>query len=107
MTEMYGRCAAAWRSMAHEVFAICMSETKPSCMRAPPEAVKMITGRCSAVARSNRRVTFSPTTLPMDPMKKVDSMMPMAHFKPAMEPWPVRTPSSRPVFPRWASSLSR
>ena len=69
-------------------------------MRAPPEAVKMITGRCSAVARSNRRVTFSPTTLPMDPMKKVDSMMPMAHFKPAMEPWPVRTPSSSPVFPR-------
>ena len=58
----------------------------PSCMRAPPEAVKMITGRCSAVARSNRRVTFPPTTLPMDPMKKVDSMMPMAHFKPAMEP---------------------
>ena len=86
MTEMYGKCAAAWRSMAHEVFAICMSETKPSCMRAPPEAVKMITGRCSAVARSNRRVTFSPTTLPMDPMKKVDSMMPMAHFKPAIEP---------------------
>ena len=55
-------------------------------MRAPPEAVKMITGRCSTVARSNRRVTFSPTTLPMDPMKNVDSMMPMAHFKPAMEP---------------------
>ena len=86
MTEMYGRCAAAWRSMAHEVFAICMSETKPSCMRAPPEQVNSTSGRPSSVACSARRVMRSPTTLPMDPMKKVDSMMPMAHFKPAMEP---------------------
>ena len=63
-TEMYGRCASAWRWIAHDVFAICISDTSPSCMRAPPEAVNMTTGRCRRVARSNRRVTFSPTTLP-------------------------------------------
>ena len=38
----------------------------PSCMRAPPEAVTMTMGSRSAVASSNARVTFSPTTEPIE-----------------------------------------
>ena len=75
-------------------------------MRAPPDAVKITTGRRSSVARSTSRATFSPTTEPIDPMKNWESMMPTATRKPAMRPSPVRTPSSRPVFSRWAASLS-
>ena len=72
----------------------------PSCMRAPPDAVKITTGRRSSVARSTKRVTFSPTAEPMDPMKNRDSITPMATRRPAMRPTPVRTPSSKPVFSR-------
>ena len=74
-------------------------------MRAPPEAVKITTGRRSSVARSTSRHSFSPTTEPMEPMKNCDSMMPTATRKPAMRPSPVRTASSSPVLARCAASL--
>ena len=38
----------------------------PSCIRAPPEQVNSTTGSPFSVAYSNRRVSFSPTTEPMD-----------------------------------------
>ena len=70
-TLMYGRPASEWRRAAALVFAICMSESMPSCMRAPPDAVTNTTGRLSAVANSKARVIFSPTTLPIEaPMKR-------------------------------------
>ena len=37
-TEMYGTPASRMRARAAEVFAICISENRPSCMRAPPVA---------------------------------------------------------------------
>ena len=40
---------------------------RPSCIRAPPEAVKRTTGNFSFVANSNKRVIFSPTTEPLKP----------------------------------------
>src|SRR2546426_312445 len=66
-TDRYGSPASASRSSAAEVFAICMSERMPSCMRAPPEAERMMTGRSLSMASSIARVSFSPTTQPMLP----------------------------------------
>ena len=39
----------------------------PSCMRAPPEVQTTSTGSPSCVAYSISRVSFSPTTEPMEP----------------------------------------
>ncbi len=66
-TEMYGSPASRSRPSAAEVFAICMSDSTPSCMRAPPDAEQMIAVRRRASARSNTRVIFSPTTEPIEP----------------------------------------
>ena len=99
-TVMKGRRAAPKRSTAQDTFAICMSEMRPSCMRAPPEAQNTTTGSRSAMARSIIAATFSPTTCPMEPMKKPDSMTPTAKGSPAMVARPVRTASSRPLFSR-------
>ena len=41
-TEMYGWRTSRKRLSAAQVFAICISEKMPSCMRAPPEAEKTI-----------------------------------------------------------------
>ena len=106
MTDTYSSPALSWRSMAQDVFAICMRETSPSCMRAPPEAQKTTTGSFRSVARSNRRAIFSPTTEPMDAMRKCESMMPMATGRVAMVPKPVHTASESPVFSRSVASFS-
>nr|ABP35368.1 ORF53e [Pinus koraiensis] len=47
-------------------------------MRAPPEAHTIMTGRDSAVARSIRRVIFSPTTEPILPPMNLKSITPSA-----------------------------
>ena len=73
-TEKYGSPARPWASSAAAVLAICMSEARPSCMRAPPLAQKMITGSPWAVARSTQRAIFSPTTLPIEPIMKLLSI---------------------------------
>ena len=46
----------------------------PSCIRAPPEALKMITGLPSFVANSMARVIFSPTTDPIDAIMQVPTV---------------------------------
>ncbi len=73
-TEMNGRRASSSVASAAEIFAICMSESVPSCMRAPPEAEKMINALCSSIARSISRVTFSPTAEPIEPPMKLMSI---------------------------------
>ena len=105
-TVMKGRWAAPRRSTAQDTFAICISETSPSCMRAPPDAQNTTTGRRSAMARSIIAATFSPTACPIEPMKKPDSMTPMAKGSPAMVARPVRTASSSPLFARWSAIFS-
>ena len=57
-TEMYGTRASRSLLRAALVFAICMSESTPSCMRAPPDAWNITAGRRWATARSNWRVIF-------------------------------------------------
>ena len=82
-----------------------MRESSPSCIRAPPETVQPTTlSRCS-VAYSNRRVTFSPTTMPMEPIMKLGSITKIAHGRPPIEAVPVTTPSRSPEALRAVSSL--
>ena len=77
----------------------------PSCIRAPPEAVKSTTGKFSTVAYSNKRVIFSPTTVPIEAMIKFESIIPRATFCPLMLAVPVSTASSKPVFSRIVASF--
>ncbi len=71
--------ASLWRLTAPLVFAICISERMPSCILAPPETVYPMTGRLCSVANSNRRVIFSPTTEPIEPIMKLDSITNRQH----------------------------
>ena len=54
-TEMYGKPARSRRASAAETLAICISDSVPSIMRAPPEHETMITGRRRAGAVSMPR----------------------------------------------------
>ena len=67
-----------------------------SCMRAPPLAEKMIAGMRRSVARSKIRVTFSPTTLPIEPPMKPKWKAPMETSRPAMRPIPETKASPSP-----------
>ena len=59
---------ASWSiDSAAEILPICISERVPSCIRAPPDAEKMITAALFSNARSISRVIFSPTADPIDP----------------------------------------
>ncbi len=50
-----------------EVFAICISDISASCIRAPPEAEKQISGQLSSSACSTARTKRAPTTEPIEP----------------------------------------
>ena len=84
--------------MAALVLAICIRLKMPSCIRAPPLAVKMMSGRRWAAAYSTARVTFSPTPSPMLPMKKRLSITTTTAGWPSMRPTALTTASSSPVF---------
>src|SRR5471030_409085 len=49
------------------VLAICISDSKPSCMRAPPVAVMQMNGTFCSSATCAPRTKRSPTTEPMEP----------------------------------------
>ena len=83
---------------AATVFASCMSAIVPSCMRAPPEAATMTSGARSASARSAARVSFSPTTLPMEPPMNSKSITARTTGMSLIVAVPVRTASLCPVF---------
>ena len=72
--EMNGTPAARSRSSAASVLASCISASVPSCIRAPPEALTMSSGTRAARACSAARVTFSPTTAPIEPPMNPKSM---------------------------------
>ena len=69
-----GRRASCSRASAAEIFAICIRDSVPSIMRAPPEQETTTRGSFSSSARSMQRVTFSPTTTPIEPPMKAYSM---------------------------------
>ena len=64
--EMNSWPEACRRPIASEVFTICMREMMPSCILAPPEQEKMISGSFSSSARSASRAIFSPMLWPME-----------------------------------------
>jgi len=78
----------------------------PSCMRAPPEADTMRTGKRFCIASSIARVIFSPTTEAMLPPRKANSKTARATGWPPIRPTPVTTASSRPVLFRAAFTRS-
>jgi len=92
----------SWASSA-AVFAICMSERIPSCMRAPPVADTITSARRSFIAVSIERATFSPTTEPMlPPMKKKSMIVRLTGFSPIVA-IPSRAASFMPVS-FWAAA---
>ena len=72
-TEMKGSPASPRRVRMALVLAICMSEVRPSCMRAPPLAEKQTKGVRSASAYSAPSTKRSPTTEPIEPPMKSNS----------------------------------
>ena len=65
----------------------------------------MISGSCCSVARSMVRVSFSPTTEPMLPMMKAESVTPKATRRARIMPVPTIAASRSPV--RCCSSTIR
>ena len=102
---MYGSRARSSRASAALILAICISDSAPSIIRAPPEHETMMTGRPpSRVARSMPRVIFSPTTTPMLPPMNPYSMAATMQSMPPTRPLAVITASRRPVLLMLVSS---
>ena len=91
---------------APQVLAICMSETAPSCMRAPPEQANRITGRFFSAAISHSSAIFSPTTMPIEPPRNEKFITPSAHGMPLIWHTPVTIASDSPVFALVCTSFS-
>ena len=68
--------------MAAEVFAICIRDTIPSCIRAPPEQQNKNTGSFSSVARSIAAVILSPYACPILAIIKRESQTPITASSP-------------------------
>ena len=66
----------------------------------------MISGSRSARACSAARVTFSPTTVPIEPPMKAKSITQTATFVPDMVPVPQTAASRTPVLTRAAARRS-
>ena len=102
-TEMNGTPPARRRSMAASVLASCIRASVPSCIRAPPDALTTMSGIRFASACSAARVTFSPTTAPIEPPMKPKSMTHIATAWPPMAPVP-QTAASRIPVAVWAAA---
>ena len=101
-TLTYSPPLAEKRWMAALVLAICIRLKMPSCMRAPPLAEKMTSGRRLAAAYSTARVIFSPTAVLMLPIKNRLSSTAATQATPPMRPVAVTAASRRPVL-FWAA----
>ena len=95
---MNGTFAWSRRARAAEILAICMRESVPSIMRAPPEQETTINGMRSRAAFSTARVTFSPTTTPIEPPMNPYSMAAMTAGVSPTVPTAETSASSDPVL---------
>ncbi len=100
--ETNGTPATLNRSSAARVLASCMSASVPSCIRAPPDALTISSGTRAARACSAARVTFSPTTAPIEPPMNPKSMTHTASWVPPIAPVP-QTAASRMPVASWAA----
>ena len=89
--------------MAASVLASCIRANVPSCIRAPPDALTTISGVRVSSAYSAARVTFSPTTAPIDPPMNPKSMTQIAIGVPARVAVP-QTAASRIPVATWAAA---
>ena len=96
-TTMYTKPASRCRAIAAETFANCIRLRMPSCIRAPPDAEKRITGKPFVVASSNRATNLAPVLAPNEPIMKPASIMASAVRWCSMTASPVKTASFRPV----------
>ena len=85
---------------AAEVLAICIRDTMPSCILAPPEQQNRNTGSLHSMARSMAAVIFSPTVCPMLDIRNLESQIPSTISSPKTLHRPTVTASSSPVFSR-------
>ena len=94
---MYGSRARSSRASAAEIFAICISDSVPSIMRAPPEHETMIT----AARRSNRELDAADDLLAHDDAHRAAdeavSIEQMTVSRPSRRPTPTMTASDLPV----------
>ena len=87
--EMYGMQSRCSWAMAAEVLAICIRESTPSCIRAPPEAETRTSGIFFSCERRASRAIFSPTTEPIDPPMKAKFITPRLNGSPSSLAVPV------------------
>ena len=104
--EQYSSPASPCFLIAADVFSICIRDTIPSCILAPPEQQKINTGKFNAVALSMAHVIFSPTTCPILAIIKRESHIPSTISSPNTLHLPTVTASFNPVFSLAAASLS-
>ena len=71
--EINGNCLLVSKRNTAEVFAICINELTPSCIRAPPEAATQMNGQLLSTAALTPRTKRSPTTEPIEPPIKRNS----------------------------------
>ena len=93
-------------STAQTVFGSCISERIPSCMRAPPEAVTETRGTLRSPALSQARTNFSPTTRPIEPPMKPNSITASSHGWSSIAARPISIASPRPVESSASASRS-
>ena len=102
---MCGVRAAPTLPSAVTVLAICISAKMPSCMRAPPEALTVISGARRLTERSAARAIFSPTTLPMLAPMNAKSSATTSTGRASIVAEPAMAASRSPVFEAASTSL--
>ena len=99
-TVMKGRLASLTSLVAMVVRGICIRLIAPSCMRAPPVAVKTISGACCSTASRAAATIPSPTAAPIVPAMNSNAMAATTARWPLMVPCATRMASFRPVLSR-------
>ncbi len=95
-TEMNGKRSSWSRASAAEILPICIRLSVPSCIRAPPEAAKIMTAPRWSTAYSINLVIFSPTAEPIEPPMNDMSIAPTNVRCPPTIPLPEIIASGRP-----------
>jgi len=96
-TEMKGSPASDSLVRAAVVLAICIRENRPSCIRAPPEAVTQMKGVFCSRAVRTPRTNRSPSTEPMEPPMKSNSKQATTTGRVLMAPCMTTRESVSPV----------
>jgi hypothetical protein len=101
-TTTKGSWAAFSSWIARVVRAICIRLRAPSCIRAPPAAVKQTSGTLRATAARAAAMKASPAAMPSEPPMKVKSWTMATASVPSIWPKPMAMVSLRPAALRAA-----